>query len=46
MTTNRKLPWDWYNGTIPANVAIDETAYVETSYSFRLFASQVRNAVH
>jgi acetyltransferase-like isoleucine patch superfamily enzyme len=32
---SRKLPWDWYDGTIPDNVVIDETAYVETVFSFR-----------
>jgi acetyltransferase-like isoleucine patch superfamily enzyme len=31
---DRTLSWDWYNGKIPCNVEIDETAYVETSYSF------------
>jgi serine acetyltransferase len=30
----RRLPWDWYDGTVPSNVEIDETAYVETSFSF------------
>jgi acetyltransferase-like isoleucine patch superfamily enzyme len=34
------LPWDWYPGTIPANAEVDETAYVETSYSFALFRSE------
>ena len=28
---------DWYPGTIPANVALDETAYIGTSYSFTRF---------
>jgi acetyltransferase-like isoleucine patch superfamily enzyme len=36
----RKLPWDWYPGTIPENVAIDETAYVETSFSFHAYRSR------
>ena len=39
-TAARKLPGDWYAGSIPANVALDETAYVETSYSFQLFRSE------
>src|SRR5437667_5968891 len=30
----RKLPWDWYPGTVPDNVVIDDGAYVETAYSF------------
>ena len=36
----RTLPWDWYPGTIPDNVTIDETAYVETSFSFHLYRSE------
>jgi carbonic anhydrase/acetyltransferase-like protein (isoleucine patch superfamily) len=36
----RTLPWDWYPGTIPDNVVIDETAYVETSFSFHLYRSE------
>jgi acetyltransferase-like isoleucine patch superfamily enzyme len=40
MTPARTLPWDWYPGTIPENVALDETAFVETSYSFSLYRSE------
>jgi acetyltransferase-like isoleucine patch superfamily enzyme len=36
----RTLPWDWHPGTIPDNVVVDETAYVETTYSFLLFRSE------
>jgi acetyltransferase-like isoleucine patch superfamily enzyme len=36
----RTLPWDWYEGVIPDNVTLHETAYVETSYSFRFFRSE------
>src|SRR5262249_27241609 len=35
--TARTLPRDWYPGTIPDNVRIDETAYVEASFSFHLY---------
>jgi acetyltransferase-like isoleucine patch superfamily enzyme len=41
MSAGRTLAWDWYPGTIPDNVVIDDTAYVETSFSFYLFRSQV-----
>jgi len=41
MSRDRKLAWDWYSGSIPENVEIDERAYVETSYSFLLFRSQL-----
>jgi acetyltransferase-like isoleucine patch superfamily enzyme len=39
----RTLEWDWYPGSIPDNVELDETAYVETTYSFTLFRSEVPN---
>jgi acetyltransferase-like isoleucine patch superfamily enzyme len=39
MDANRALPWDWYAGTIPENVAVDDEAYVETSFSFHLYRS-------
>jgi acetyltransferase-like isoleucine patch superfamily enzyme len=41
----RQLPWDWYEGEIPQNVAVDRTAYIETSYSFRFLRSEVPVAV-
>jgi len=37
----RTLPWDWYAGTIPVNVAVDETAYIETTFSFRFYRSEL-----
>jgi acetyltransferase-like isoleucine patch superfamily enzyme len=39
MKQARRLEWDWYPGTIPENVSIDETAYVETSFSFYFYRS-------
>lgn len=45
MTPDRKLEWDWFPGIVPANVVVDETAYIETSYSFQLFRSGVPEAV-
>ena len=45
MTTDRKLEWDWYPGTVPENVVLDETAYLETTYSFLLFRSREARAV-
>jgi carbonic anhydrase/acetyltransferase-like protein (isoleucine patch superfamily) len=38
--TARTLPWDWYPGTIPENAVVDETAYVETTFSFHLYRSE------
>jgi acetyltransferase-like isoleucine patch superfamily enzyme len=40
MTAERKLEWDWYQGTVPENAVVDETAYIETTFSFRFFRSQ------
>jgi acetyltransferase-like isoleucine patch superfamily enzyme len=40
MDVARRLPWDWYQGVIPENVVMDETAYVETSFSFFLYRSE------
>lgn len=45
MTTERTLSWDWFPGTIPENVFIDETAYVETTFSFQFFRSERERAV-
>jgi acetyltransferase-like isoleucine patch superfamily enzyme len=36
----RTLPWDWHPGVIPANVVIDDTAYVETTFSFQRYRSE------
>lgn len=36
----RTLPWDWYPGTIPENAVVDESAYIETSFSFFQYRSQ------
>lgn len=35
----RTLPWDWYPGVIPDNVAVHESAYIETTFSFALYRS-------
>jgi acetyltransferase-like isoleucine patch superfamily enzyme len=40
MNTARTLPWDWHAGTVPENVALDETAYLETTYSFHLYRNR------
>ena len=41
----RTLPWDWYPGRIPANVAVDPAAYVETTFSFHLYRSRAEVGV-
>ena len=46
LTTRRKLSWDWYDGTIPQNVSVDESAYVETTYSFLLYRSELPQGLH
>ena len=45
MTPDRKLEWDWFPGRVPENVTLDETAYLETTYSFELFRSGEPEAV-
>jgi acetyltransferase-like isoleucine patch superfamily enzyme len=44
-TANRTLPWDWHPGAIPSNVSVDESAYLETSYSFLLYRSDLPEGV-
>jgi acetyltransferase-like isoleucine patch superfamily enzyme len=45
MGSARTLPWDWYPGTIPENVVLDDTAYIETSFSFDLYRSEAQVGV-
>jgi acetyltransferase-like isoleucine patch superfamily enzyme len=45
VSAGRTLEWDWYPGTIPENVALHPSAYLETTYSFQLFRSQQPNAI-
>ena len=45
MSTPRTLSWDWFPGRVPENVFIHETAYVETTFSFRFLRSQQARAV-
>lgn len=45
MNADRTLPWDWYSGRVPENVAVDPEAYLETTYSFQLFRSTAADAV-
>ena len=40
MTPDRTLPGDWHPGKIPANVTVDDDAYVETTFSFLLHRSE------
>src|SRR5262249_36836409 len=45
MTPDRRLEWDWHPGTVPENVLLHESAYLETTYSFQLFRSRRPEAV-
>ncbi len=40
MATARTIPDDWYPGAIPRNAVLDETALIETSYSFVPYRSE------
>jgi len=42
--TSRVIEGDWYKGLIPENVEVDETAYIETSFCFHKFKSQLTKA--
>lgn len=44
MAADRTLPWDWYRGRIPENVALADSAYVESTFSFYLFRSERADA--
>lgn len=39
VTPGAAIPGDWYDGVVPANVVIDPTAHVETTFSFLLYRS-------
>jgi len=41
----QRLPDDWYPGTIPANVAMDPTAYIASSFGFKNCRSRKPRAV-
>ena len=43
--SGRRLPWDWYDGTIPDNVELADQAYLETTYSFLHCRSRAQSAV-
>jgi acetyltransferase-like isoleucine patch superfamily enzyme len=45
MSSPRTLSWDWFPGTIPENVVVDDTAYIETTFSFQFFRSTRERAV-
>jgi acetyltransferase-like isoleucine patch superfamily enzyme len=40
MNADRTLPWDWYRGTVPENVLVEDGAYLETTFSFQRFRSR------
>jgi acetyltransferase-like isoleucine patch superfamily enzyme len=35
-----RLPWDWYEGRVPAGVRSDPTAYIETAHCFLRYRSR------
>jgi acetyltransferase-like isoleucine patch superfamily enzyme len=41
LANSRTLPWDWYQGTIPENVALLGETHLETTYSFLHYRSQL-----
>jgi acetyltransferase-like isoleucine patch superfamily enzyme len=45
MNADRTLAWDWYRGKIPETATVDETAYVETTFSFYFCRSRLPRGV-
>lgn len=45
MSLGSTLFWDWFPGTIPDNVVADDTAFIETTFSFEFFRSRVPGGV-
>lgn len=41
----RKLAHDWFTGSIPDNVIFDSSNYIDSSYSFRRFHSEMESAL-
>jgi acetyltransferase-like isoleucine patch superfamily enzyme len=41
VSAGRRLPWDWYPGEVPESVELHEDAYVETSFSFLFYRSEL-----
>ncbi len=44
-TFSRTLAWDWYKGTIPENVSLGGDAFLETTYSFYLYRSRLKEGL-
>jgi acetyltransferase-like isoleucine patch superfamily enzyme len=44
-SSHRAVPGDWYDGTIPANVELDQDAFLETTYSFLHYRSELPSGV-
>ena len=40
-SAGRSIAGDWYAGTIPQNAVVDETAFIETSFSFHMYRSRL-----
>lgn len=40
MPLPRRLPWDWYDGLVPASAVLDDECHVESSYQFLLDRSE------
>lgn len=45
MNPDRTLSGDWYPGSVPENVFLDDGSYVETTFSFYLYRSKRERGV-
>jgi acetyltransferase-like isoleucine patch superfamily enzyme len=43
--TNDHLSWDWFQRPLPANIRLGENVYIESSYAFAAFHSQMPQAL-
>ncbi|MEO6546413.1 MAG: acyltransferase [Ferruginibacter sp.] len=41
-----KIPGDWFNGTIPVNIAVGENTVIDSSFCFKHFFSALRVALN
>jgi acetyltransferase-like isoleucine patch superfamily enzyme len=45
LIAGKKIPGDWFNGSIPSNICAGENTLIESSFSFKHFFSKVENAL-
>jgi acetyltransferase-like isoleucine patch superfamily enzyme len=46
MTADRKIPGDWYDGVVPANVLLERGSHLESTYSLLRYRSRREVGLH